>query len=146
MQGIISKAQTIGMIIALISTIGGGFYAYGVFANRLDAVEKNVIKIEKKKFTINETVDLTDVYSDIKEVNNKVNEDIKELNTKVDKDIKELNTFLLDQINGIAIKIEDLTKGIERIKADVIINSAAIEYLDAKINELKAESNNPLLQ
>jgi len=36
-------------------------------------------------------------------------------------------------------------KAIEGVKADIKINGAAIEYLDAKIEELKAQQNNPLL-
>jgi hypothetical protein len=34
---------------------------------------------------------------------------------------------------------------LEAIKKDIAINGAAIEYLDAKINELKAANDNPLL-
>ena len=42
-------------------------------------------------------------------------------------------------------KIETLIKAIEAIKADTKINDAAIKFLDAKIEELKAEFDNPLL-
>ena len=42
-------------------------------------------------------------------------------------------------------KIETLIKAIEAIKADTKINDAAIKFLDAKIEELKAEMSNPLL-
>tara|TARA_R110000796_G_scaffold75630_5_gene169554 strand:- start:2112 stop:2402 length:291 start_codon:yes stop_codon:yes gene_type:complete len=94
----VSKLQSIGMLIALVSAIGGGFYTWGTFNQRLDVMEKSVIKIEKKKFTVNETVDLTEV-----------------------------------------------NKSIERLKADIKINSAAISYLEAMINELKVKSGNPLL-
>ena len=98
MNGMVSKLQSIGMLIALVSAIGGGFYTWGTFNQRLDDIEKSVIKIEKKKFTVNETVDLTEV-----------------------------------------------NKSIEGLKADIKINSAAISYLEAMINELKVKSGNPLL-
>ena len=65
MNGMVSKLQSIGMLIALVSAIGGGFYTWGTFNQRLDVMEKNVIKIEKKKFTVNETVDLTEVNKSI---------------------------------------------------------------------------------
>jgi len=94
----VSKLQSIGMLIALVSAIGGGFYTWGTFNQRLDVMEKSVIKIEKKKFTVNETVDLTEV-----------------------------------------------NKSIEGLKADIKIDSAAISYLEAMINELKVKSGNPLL-
>ena len=36
-------------------------------------------------------------------------------------------------------------KELEAIKGDIKINDAAIKFLDAKIEELKAEQDNPLL-
>jgi len=91
MNGMISKLQTIGMLLALVSAIGGGFYTWGTFNQRLDV-------IENKKFTVNQTVDLTEV-----------------------------------------------NKSIERLKADIKINTAAINYLESMINELKVAQGNPLL-
>ena len=92
MNGMISKLQTIGMLIALVSAIGGGFYTWGTFNQRLDV-------IEQKKFTVNQTVDLTEV-----------------------------------------------NKSIEGLKADIKINTAALNYLESMINELKIAQGNPLLQ
>ena len=48
-------------------------------------------------------------------------------------------------LSGVNQKIEDVIKAIEGVKADVKINDAAIKFLDAKIEELKAELDNPLL-
>ena len=92
MNGMVSKLQTIGMLIALVSAIGGGFYTWGKFNQRLDV-------IETKEFVVNQEVDLTEVY-----------------------------------------------KSIEGLKADIKINTAAIEYLESMINELKVAQGNPLLQ
>ena len=87
----IEKLQKIGLLITLISVIGGGFYTWGTFNQRLDA-------IEKKKFVVNKTVDLTEV-----------------------------------------------NKTIEGLKADIKINGATLDYLEAKLEELKVKLNNPLL-
>lgn len=87
----IEKLQKVGLLITLVCTIGGGFYTWGTFNQRLDA-------IEKKKFTVNQTVDLTEV-----------------------------------------------NKSIEALKADIKINGAALDYLEAKLNELKVSQGNPLL-
>ena len=87
----IEKLQKVGLLITLICTIGGGFYTWGTFNQRLDA-------IENKKFTVNQTVDLTGV-----------------------------------------------NKSIEGLKADIKINGAALDYLEAKLEELKVKLNNPLL-
>ena len=48
-------------------------------------------------------------------------------------------------LSGINQKIEDVIKAIESVKADAKINDAAIKFLDAKIEELKATLENPLL-
>ena len=48
-------------------------------------------------------------------------------------------------LSGINQKIEDVIKAIEGVKADSKINDAAIKFLDAKIEELKASLDNPLL-
>ena len=43
------------------------------------------------------------------------------------------------------VDLSDIIKEIEAIKGDIKINGAALEYLDAKREEIKAEQNNPLL-
>ena len=48
-------------------------------------------------------------------------------------------------LSGVNQKIEELIKAVEAVKADVKINDAAIKFLDAKIEELKASLDNPLL-
>jgi hypothetical protein len=48
-------------------------------------------------------------------------------------------------LSGTNQKIEDVIKSLESLKADVKINDAAINFLDAKIDELKASLDNPLL-
>jgi nitrate/TMAO reductase-like tetraheme cytochrome c subunit len=91
MQGMVSKLQTIGMLIALVSAIGGGFYTWGTFNQRLDV-------IEDKEFVVNQEVDLTEVY-----------------------------------------------KAIEELRGDIKINGAALDYLEARLNEFKTQQSNPLL-
>jgi uncharacterized coiled-coil protein SlyX len=44
------------------------------------------------------------------------------------------------------VDLTDINKEIERLKADIKINSKALEYLDSKFEELKVSTNNPLLQ
>ena len=54
----IEKLQKIGLLITLVSVIGGGFYTWGTFNQRLDA-------IENKEFVVNETVDLSGIQTTI---------------------------------------------------------------------------------
>ena len=48
-------------------------------------------------------------------------------------------------LSGVNQKMEDIIKSIESLKADIKINEAAINFIDAKIDELKASLDNPLL-
>ena len=43
------------------------------------------------------------------------------------------------------VDLSGIIKELEAVKGDIKINGAAIEYVDAKIEELKAQQNNPLL-
>ena len=43
------------------------------------------------------------------------------------------------------VDLSDIIKQLEALKGDIKINGAVLEYLDARIEELKAEQNNPLL-
>ena len=43
------------------------------------------------------------------------------------------------------VDLSGIIKELEGLKADIKINDAAIKFLDAKIEEIKAEQNNPLL-
>ena len=43
------------------------------------------------------------------------------------------------------VDLSGIIKELDEIKADVKINDAAIKFIDAKIEELKAEFDNPLL-
>ena len=48
---VVEKLSTYAALIGVIGAIGGGFYTWGQFNTRLDT-------IEKKKFVVNQTVDL----------------------------------------------------------------------------------------
>ena len=43
------------------------------------------------------------------------------------------------------VDLSGIIKELEAIKGDIKINDVAIKFLDAKIEELKAEQDNPLL-
>ena len=117
---VIEKLSTYAALIGVIGAIGGGFYTWGQFNLRLD-------QIENKEFVVNETVDLSGINAELKELNEKIN----------------------DRVNALGASQEDdyltLKEEADGLKKDVAINGAAIEYLDAKINELKAANDNPLL-
>ena len=120
MPDLINKLSSYAALIGVVGAIGGGFYAWGEFNTRLNA-------LENKEFVVNETVDLSGINAELKELNEKIN----------------------DRVNALGASQEDdyltLKEEADGLKKDVAINGAAIEYLDAKINELKAANDNPLL-
>ena len=75
-----------------------------------------IAQLEDKEFVVNQTVDLTDTHDRI---------------VVGDKET-------MDAVRSIAAALE-------AIKGDIAINDAAIKFLDAKIEELKASLENPLL-
>lgn len=124
MPDLINKLSSYAALVGVIGAIGGGFYAWGEFNTRLSAVE-NVSY---------ETTDLSGVTEDIKELNEKINDRVNGLGSAQEEDYQELQSAL-----------RSLGATLETVKSDIAINGAAIEYLDAKINELKAANDNPLL-
>lgn len=109
MQGIYNKLQLISIILGVTGILGGFVYTWGTYNQRLDA-------LENKEFIINETVDLTNIIKDIKELD-----------------------------NDIDVQLQFLQKQIQKANVDININKATLEYLDAKLLEIKEEQNNPLL-
>jgi cell division protein FtsB len=70
MDNIIEMLKKYAMVIGLVTTLGGGFYAYGVFENRIaqlekssgsDAVEKldaRVVELEGQNKVLNKTIEV----------------------------------------------------------------------------------------
>ena len=138
MPDLINKLSTYAALVGVIGAIGGGFYAWGEFNTRLDAMEK-------KKFIVNQTVDLSSVNKEIKELNEKINDRVNALGAEHEEDyIALLDTQAADH-NEVVDLIRSVESVLEALKGDIAINGAAIDFNGAKINELKAESNNPLL-
>jgi len=108
-QGIYSKLQFAAIVLSLFGIIGGFTYTWGVFNNRLDV-------LENKKFVINQTVDLSSIKKDIKELD-----------------------------NDVSVQLQFLQEQIQKANVEININKATLQYLDAKLLEIKEEQNNPLL-
>ena len=151
----IQKLTSIGALIGVICTIGGGFYAWGEFNTRLAAMEN-------KEFIINETVDLSGITEKVTdlEVNildrmsaledewmirdndstDGIVEDIikaKQLSAagdiKLSKEIKEI----FKEFGKIRDLINDLGK-------KLLISQKQSELNKILIDEMKAEASSPL--
>ena len=126
MPDLINKLSTYGSLIGVVCAIGGGFYAWGEFQTRLNALEGV------------SSTDLSGVHAELKELREKLDIKTQELQS-------EMNGNFIELLDMQSADHNELKDRIDVISKDVAINGAAVEYLDAKINELKAANDNPLL-
>ena len=89
--------------------LGGFVYTWGTYNQRLDA-------LENKEFVINQTVDLSSIKKEIKELD-----------------------------NDLSVQIRFLEEQLQQANVEIKINAATLDYLNAKLDEVKLENGNPLL-
>ena len=164
---IVEKLSTYAALIGVIGAIGGGFYTWGQFNPRLDT-------IEKKKFVVNETVDLNPINEKISVLEVELIDRIEVGDTAVEAKIKpqDLSGLLKsiqevrEKVAGLKIpaktdlgplnksikelekKIADLGKAVNAKMADLNQSGAIVQkenqLQDILIEEIKEASNNPL--
>ena len=158
---IIEKLSTYAALIGVIGAIGGGFYTWGQFNTRLDT-------IEKKKFVVNETVDLNPINEKISVLEVELIDRIEAGDTAVEAKIKPQDlTGILKSIQEVREKVAGLPKpanlkpileklkmleeygweleeDIEELSKQTAIISKENELQDILIEEIKEASNNPL--
>ena len=149
---IVEKLSTYAALIGVIGAIGGGFYTWGQFNTRLDV-------IEKKKFVVNQTVDLNPINDKISilEVDlidriSKVEDKIKPTDLSgVKKDISKIREAIaaLDipkptDLGPLNRAIKELETRIAELNQQVAIVSKENQLQDILIEEIKEASNNPL--
>ena len=153
---IVEKLSTYAALIGVIGAIGGGFYTWGQFNTRLDT-------IEKKKFVVNETVDLSGIEEKISILEVNLIDRIKAGDTAVEAKIKPQDlTGLLSSIQEVREKvaglkipaatnlgplnksIKELETKIADLKQAVAIVEKENELQDILMEEMKAANSNPL--
>ena len=156
---IVEKLSTYAALIGVIGAIGGGFYTWGQFNTRLDV-------IEKKKFVVNQTVDLDPLHekistlevdlidrigkaedkikptdlSGVKKDISKIREAIAALDIPKPTDLGPLNVSI-KEIRGL---IKELETRIAELKQAVAIVQKENQLQDILIEEIKEKANNPL--
>ena len=101
----IQKLTSYASIIGVIGAIGGGFYAWGEFNTRLDA-------IENKEFVVNETVDLTPINEKISELE----VEILDRMSMLEDEWRARDNESLDGIKGHLVSIENsISNGNEKL-------------------------------
>ena len=163
---IIEKLSTYAALIGVIGAIGGGFYTWGQFNTRLDAMEKspsvNLRPLHEKDKELEKQFDSVLLYA------NEYKVDLIDRIAKVEEKIKPQDlTGLLKSIQEVREKVaglpkpanlkpllESLTKleeyaweleeDIEELSKQTAIVSKENELQDILIQEIKAANSNPL--
>ena len=156
---VIDKLSTYAALIGVVTAIGGGFYAWGEFNTRLDV-------LEKKKFVVNETVDLDPVNEKISNLEVELIDRISNVEDKIKPqdmtwvleahiDIRENIAQIREEIAALDIPkptnlkplnkaIKELENKISELSKQTAIVSKENELQDILIEEIKTKANNPL--
>jgi hypothetical protein len=158
---IVEKLSTYAALIGVIGAIGGGFYTWGQFNTRLDT-------IEKKKFVVNQTVDLAPIEDKISTLKVELIDRIEKGDTAVEAKIKGVDlTGVFKEIGKVREQIAmlpepanlqpileklkmleeygwELEEDIEELSKDVAVVKKENELQNILIEEIKESSSNPL--
>ena len=163
---IIEKLSTYAALIGVIGAIGGGFYTWGQFNTRLDAMEKspsvNLRPLHEKDKELMKKVDDALLYANeykvdlidrIAKVEEKIKpqdlsgllESIQEVREKVAGLPKPANLKpLLESLTKLEEYAWELEEDIEELSKQTAIVSKENELQDILIQEIKAANSNPL--
>ena len=163
---IMDKLSTYAALLGVIGAIGGGFYTWGQFNSRLDAIEStpavNLSPLKEKDKELNAKIDEALLYANEYKVDlidriAKVEEKIKPVDlTLVFKEIGKIREQIamlperanlkpiLKQLQMLEEYGWELEEDIEELSTDVAIVKKENEVQDAQIEEIKLQSKNPL--
>jgi len=163
---ILDKLSTYAALIGTVTAIGGGFYAWGEFNNRLSVLEGeppvNLQPLHSKDKELDAKVDEALLYANEYKVDlidriKKVDDKIVPVNlTKVFAEIGKVREQiamlpepanlqpLLDSLKELEEYGWELEEDIEELAKQVAIVSKENELQDTMIEEIKLKSNNPL--
>ena len=160
------KLSTYAALVGVIGAIGGGFYAWGEFNNRLSVLENeppiNLAPLVAKDKELNTKIDEALLYANEYKVDlidriKKVDDKIVPVNlTKVFAEIGKVREQIamlpepanlqpiLDSLQTLEEYGWELEEDIEELSKQVAIVSKENELQDVQIEEIKTKSNNPL--
>ena len=163
---IMDKLSTYAALLGVIGAIGGGFYTWGQFNSRLDALEStpavNLSPLKEKDKELNAKVDSALLYANEYKVDlidriAKVEEKIKPVDlTLVFKEIGKIREQIamlpepanlkpiLEQLKMLVEYGWELEEDLEELSKQLAITSKENEVQDAQIEEIKLQSKNPL--
>ena len=163
---IVEKLSTYAALIGVIGAIGGGFYTWGQFNTRLDAMENspsvNLKPLHEKDKELEKQFDEVLLYANeykvdlidrIAAVEEKIKpqdltgllKSIQEVREKVAGLPKPANLKpILEKLKMLEEYAWELEEDIEELRKDVAIVKKENELQDILIEEIKTKANNPL--
>jgi seryl-tRNA synthetase len=114
-------------LLAIISGIGGAFYAWGIFEGRIS-------KLEQQEYTITQTVDLSAVNLRINTLTEKTND----IRNSLSKEIAENHNISITTDAEALTHINDIKSNLELLRAEN-------KLFTSRLDELWLKQSNPLL-
>tara|TARA_R100000231_G_scaffold66672_1_gene53414 strand:- start:50 stop:529 length:480 start_codon:yes stop_codon:yes gene_type:complete len=155
---ILDKLSTYAALIGTVTAIGGGFYAWGEFNNRLSVLEGeppvNLQPLHSKdkelSVKISENLDLTNEYKvdlidRIEKVDDKiVPVDLTTVFGEIAKVRESIAMIDIPNISGLKKDIKEIKDTLTEMEKNIAIALKENELQDTMIEEIKLKSNNPL--
>ena len=163
---IMDKLSTYAALLGVIGAIGGGFYTWGQFNSRLDAIEStppvNLAPLIAKDKELNKKIDEALLYANEYKVDlidriKKVDDKIVPVNlTKVFAEIGKVRELIamipprvdlkpiLEKLKMLEEYGWEIEEDLEELSKQTAIVSKENELQDIQIKEIKKKSNNPL--
>ena len=155
---IIEKLSTYAALLGVIGAIGGGFYTWGQFNSRLDAIEAtppvNLAPLKEKDKELMKKVDDALLYANEYKVDlidriDAFEEKIQPVDlTKVFADIAKVREQLaminIPNIDGLKKDIKKINETLSEMEKNIAIALKENELQDIQLEEIKLQSSNPL--
>jgi hypothetical protein len=138
-----NKLTTYASLIGVIGAIGGGFYAWGEFNTRLDAIESkkavNVSPLEDKIVSINEKVSAMEV-----ELIDRIDALREKVEAGNEVDLSALTEQIEELANDINADLDAMKETLTKVDKEASIALKENELQDEKIEAIRLKATNPL--
>ena len=155
---IIEKLSTYAALVGVIGAIGGGFYTWGQFNTRLDAIEStpavDLSPLENKDKELNTKIDEALLYANeykvdlidrIKKVDDKiVPVDLTSVFSDIAKVREQMAMIDIPNIEGLKKDIKEIKSALSEMEKKLAVVAKENELQDILIEEMKTRANNPL--
>lgn len=155
---IIEKLSTYAALVGVIGAIGGGFYTWGQFNTRLDAIEStpavDLSPLENKDKELNTKIDEALLYANeykvdlidrIKKVDDKIMPvDLTSVFSDIAKVREQMAMIDIPNIEGLKKDIKEIKAALSEMERKLAVVAKENELQDILIEEMKTRANNPL--